>query len=98
VATYAALVDRLGRPLVPYSGSMNLSVVAPRISSGSSVESFFIVRVEGADRQRVRALALRVADRGDEYVRSEPFLSSFATTAVGPATSSPAGGWSLTVP
>jgi O-antigen ligase len=98
VATYAALVDRLGRPLVPYGGSMNLSVVAPRISSGSSVESFFIVRVEGADRQRVRALALRVADRGDEYVHSEPFLSSFATTAVGPAASFPAGGWSLTVP
>ena len=93
VGTYAAVFDGLGQPLVRDAENVKLSVVAPRILAGSSVDPTFLVRVEATDPKQAEQLALEVAERGRAYVGRTPSLSTFATTRVGELTSATASRW-----
>jgi O-antigen ligase len=77
IATYAAVVDAVGRPLVRDRDDVTMSVV------GTGAEAVFAVRVESTDRRAAQQAALRVARAGDAFVDASPGLTALASTQLG---------------
>jgi hypothetical protein len=77
IATYGAVVDRMGRQTMPDRDELSLTV------TGTGLDATMFVRVEGPSRQEVEDLAEEIAGRGNAFIHTHDGLAGLAVTRVG---------------
>jgi O-antigen ligase len=87
IATYGAVVDRVGRGSLPEHSNLELTV------TGTGLDDTMFVRVEGRSRQDAEDVAVEIAGRGNAFIHTHDGLAGFAVTRVGDVESFRAERW-----